>query len=195
MSGYNTHDCHTILSLFLAIAIRAINHPYMNMVITHMCHFFNAISKKVIDIIELDEMCKEMRVTMCQLEICFPPSFFDMMEHYMIHLADQILILGGRYMHHMYPYEHHMVIMKGYVRNHAHPEGSMIESYTTKEVIECWVDYIKDGKPLGILVSWHHVRLSEKETKGHKTFTDVTYERVCEAYFSIMHQLAVMTIY
>jgi hypothetical protein len=128
-----------------------------------------------------------MRVTMCQLEICFPPSFFDMMEHYMIHLADQILILGGMYMHHMYSYEHHMVIMKGYVRNHAHPEGSMIEGYTTKEVIECCVDYIKDGKPLGIPVSWHHVRLSEKGTKGHKTFTDVTYERVCEAYFSIMH--------
>jgi hypothetical protein len=30
-----------------------------------MCHFFNAISKKVIDIAELDEIRKEMRVTMC----------------------------------------------------------------------------------------------------------------------------------
>jgi hypothetical protein len=26
VSGYNTHDCHTMLSLFLAIAIRAVNH-------------------------------------------------------------------------------------------------------------------------------------------------------------------------
>jgi hypothetical protein len=42
-----------------------------------MCHFFNAISKKVIDVVELDEIRKEMRVTMCQLEMCFPPSFFD----------------------------------------------------------------------------------------------------------------------
>jgi hypothetical protein len=94
MSGYNTHDCHTILSLFLAIAIRAVNHPYLKMVITHMCHFFNAISKKVINFSELDEIHKEIRVTMCQLEMCFPPSFFDMIEHYMIHLADQIFVLG-----------------------------------------------------------------------------------------------------
>jgi hypothetical protein len=65
MSGYNTHDCHTILSLFLATTIRAINHPYLKMVITHMCHFFNAISKKVIDASELDELRKEIRVTMC----------------------------------------------------------------------------------------------------------------------------------
>jgi hypothetical protein len=88
MSGYNTHVCHTMLLLFFAIAIRAINHPYVKMVITHMCHLFKAISKKVIDVIELDEIRKEMRVTMCQLEMCFPPSFFDTMEHYMIHLAD-----------------------------------------------------------------------------------------------------------
>jgi hypothetical protein len=52
MSGYNTHDCHTMLSLFLAIAIRAINHPYLKMAITRMCHFFNAISKKVINVSE-----------------------------------------------------------------------------------------------------------------------------------------------
>jgi hypothetical protein len=65
MSGYNTHDCHKMLLLFLAIAIRAINHPYLKMVITCTCHFFNAISTKVIDVSELDELRKEIRVTMC----------------------------------------------------------------------------------------------------------------------------------
>jgi hypothetical protein len=39
MSGYNTHDCHTMLLLFLSIVIKAINHPYVKMVITRMCHF------------------------------------------------------------------------------------------------------------------------------------------------------------
>jgi hypothetical protein len=165
LSGYNTHDCHTTLSLFLAIAIRIVNHSYLKMMIKHMWHFFNAISKKVIDIDELDEIRKEMEVTMCQLEMCFPPSFFDMMEHYMIHLADQVFILGPMYMHHMYPYERHMLVLKGYVRNRAHPEGSMIEGYTTEEVIEWCVDYIKDGKPIGVPVSWHHDTLWEKNKR------------------------------
>jgi hypothetical protein len=138
-----------MLSLFLANAIRAVNHPYLKMVITRMCHFFNGVSKKVIDIVELDEVRKEMRVTMCQLEMCFPPFFLDTMEHYMIHLVDQIFVLGPTYMYHMYPSEHHMVAMKGYVCNHHHPEGSMIEGYTTKDVIECCIDYIKDGNPIG----------------------------------------------
>jgi hypothetical protein len=165
MIGYNTRDCHTMLSLFLAIAIKAVNHQYLKMVITHKCYFFNAISKKVIGVTELDELHKEIRVTMCKLEMCFPPLFFDMMEHYLIHLADQIFVLAPSYKHYMYPYERHMVVMKGYVRNHAHPKGSMIEGYTTEVVIECYTDYIKDGKPIGVLVSQHHGGLSRKETK------------------------------
>jgi hypothetical protein len=56
-------------------------------------------------------------------------------------------------MHHMYPYKRHMVVIKGYVCNRAHPEGSMIEGYTTVEVIKCCVDYIKDKKPICVPVS------------------------------------------
>jgi hypothetical protein len=166
MSGYNTDNCHTMLSLFLAIAIRAIIDLYVKMVTTQMCHFFNDISNKIISVIEFDELHKEIRVTMCQHEMCFPPSFFDTMEHYMIHLADQIFILDHTYMHYMYPYEHHTLVMKDYIRNCAHPEGFMIEGYTIEEIIECYTDYIKDGKPIDISVSRHHGRLSlGKESK------------------------------
>jgi hypothetical protein len=51
MNGYNTHNCLVMLSVFLAIAIREINHQYVKMVITRICHFFNAISKKVIGVL------------------------------------------------------------------------------------------------------------------------------------------------
>jgi hypothetical protein len=80
-----------------------------------------------------------------------------------------------------------MVVMKGYGRNRAHPKGSMIEGYTTEEVVECYADYIKDGKPICVPVSRHHGRLSGKETKGAKSIINAIYKRVCEAYFSIMH--------
>jgi hypothetical protein len=32
MTGYKMHDCHTMLSLFLTIAIRVVNQPYVKMV-------------------------------------------------------------------------------------------------------------------------------------------------------------------
>jgi hypothetical protein len=79
-----------------------------------------------------------------------------------------------------------MVVMKGYVSNRAHPEGSMMEGYTIEKVIECCVDYMKDGNLIGVPVLRHHGRLSGKGTKGHKSFIYVTYQRICETHFSIM---------
>jgi hypothetical protein len=124
---------------------------------------------------------------MCQLEMCFPTSFFDTMEHNTIHLADQIFILGPTYMHHMYLWEHHMVVMKGYVCNHSHSKVSMIEGYTTEEVIEYCVDYIKDRKPIGVPVSRRHCRLSQKEPN------DINHSLMLLTKGSVRHILASLT--
>jgi predicted transcriptional regulator with HTH domain len=52
-----------------------------------------------------------------------------MTKHYIIHIVDHVFVLGLVYLHHMYPYELYISIIKGYVRNHAHPKGSMIQGY------------------------------------------------------------------
>jgi hypothetical protein len=39
-------------------------------------------------------------------------------------------------------------------------EGSIMEGYTTKEVLECYYDYMKDGKPIGVPVSQYEGRLT-----------------------------------
>ncbi|WVZ76280.1 hypothetical protein U9M48_024267 [Paspalum notatum var. saurae] len=44
ISGYNAHDCHMMLTVFLAIAITAINPVFMRMVVTRMVYFFSKIS-------------------------------------------------------------------------------------------------------------------------------------------------------
>jgi hypothetical protein len=68
--------------------------------------------------------------------MCFPPSFFDIMVHLVVHLVPQIEALGPMYLHEMWTYEHFMSILNGYVSTRAHPEASMIEGYCTKEAIE-----------------------------------------------------------
>jgi hypothetical protein len=97
----------------------------------------------VIDYKELDDLKAYMIETICMLEMCFPP-FFDMQEHLMIHLMDQILTLAPLYLHSMCPYEWFLAVLKAYVWNRADPEGFIIEGYTTEEVVECCTDYVKD---------------------------------------------------
>ncbi|XP_066165892.1 uncharacterized protein [Oryza sativa Japonica Group] len=143
ISGYNAHDCHKMLIVFLPIAIRAVKPVHTRLVITKLCYFFNRVSQKVFDPEELGPIQKFAIKTACQLEMFFPPAYFNMMEHLIVHIVPQIIEIGPLYLHQMWAYERYMSILKGYVRNRAYPEGSMIEGYTTKEVVECCIDYMK----------------------------------------------------
>jgi hypothetical protein len=75
MSGYNSHDCHIMMMVFLAIAIRVIKLMRIKVLITCLCYFFNTISQKVIGCKELDDLKSYMIETMCMLEMHFPPLF------------------------------------------------------------------------------------------------------------------------
>jgi len=61
--------------------IKAIEPEYVKMVITRLGYFFNFITQKVINEAELPALKQFIVETLCQLEICFPPSFFDIMPH------------------------------------------------------------------------------------------------------------------
>jgi hypothetical protein len=87
----------------------------------------------------------------------------------MIHLVDHILTLGPLYLHSMFLYEQFLAVLKAYVRNCAHPEGS-IEGYTTEEVVECCADYIKDGKWIGLPIPLHKGSLRGRGRMGQKNF-------------------------
>jgi len=132
ISGYNAHDCHMMMTVFLTVAIRAINPVFVRMVVTRMVYFFNKISQKEIRKDELDSLQEFCTETMAQLEMCFPPSFFDIMPHLMVHMVDQIRALGSSYLHEIWAYERFMSTLNRYVLNRAYPERSMIEAYCTE---------------------------------------------------------------
>jgi hypothetical protein len=104
MPSYNSHVCHMMMMVCLTITRRAIRSMRIKVLITHLCYFFNTVSQKVIGRKELDALKAYMIETMCMLEMCFPP-FFDIQEHLMIHLVDEILTLGPLYLHSMFLYE------------------------------------------------------------------------------------------
>nr|GEV38812.1 hypothetical protein CTI12_AA361790 [Tanacetum cinerariifolium] len=59
-----------------------------------------------------------------------------------------------------------MGILKGYVRNQARPEGSIVTGYLAEELIEFGNDVVKGVENIGILHSRHEGRLSGVGTIG-----------------------------
>ena len=88
--GLKSHDCHVLMQQLLPVAIRGILPKNVRNTITRLCTFFNSICSKVIDPQKLDELEEEIVVIVCQLEMYFPPSFFDIMVHLLIHIVREI---------------------------------------------------------------------------------------------------------
>jgi len=100
--GLKSHDSHVLMQQILSMAIREIWPNKFRKTITKLCLFFNAICSKVIDSLKLDELEHEAAVILCQLEMYFPLSFFDIMEHLIVHLEREIRLCSLVYLRWMY---------------------------------------------------------------------------------------------
>ena len=151
-----------------------------------LCAFLNAISQKVIDHASLERLQKDVVQCLVSFELVFPPSFFNIMTHLLVHLVDEIAILGPVFLHNMFPFESFMVVLKKYVRNRARPEGSISKGYGTEEVIEFCVDFIPDLKPIGVPESRYEGRLSGKGTLGKKAKIFQDGHSLTQAHYTVL---------
>ncbi|KAI5350405.1 hypothetical protein L3X38_003296 [Prunus dulcis] len=115
--GLKSHDCHTLMQQLLPVAIRFVLEKLARYAITRLCFFFNAICTKTVDVSKLDKLEEDVVVTLCLLEKYFPPSFFDIMVHLVVHLVREVRLCGPVYFRWMYPFERYMKVLKGYVQN------------------------------------------------------------------------------
>nr|GEV46270.1 hypothetical protein [Tanacetum cinerariifolium] len=81
----------------------------------------------VLDHEKLEELQRDIILILCQLEMYFPPSFFDVMVHLVSLIVEEIKIARPVFLWYMYLFERYMGFLKGYVRNRYRPEGSIIQ--------------------------------------------------------------------
>lgn len=157
-----SHDCHVIMMQLLPVALRGLLPENVRLAIVNLCAFLNAISQKVIDPEILPRLRSNLAQCLVSFELVFPPSFFNIVTHVLVHLVDEIVILGPVFLHNMFPFERFMGVLKKYVRNHARPEGSISTGHQTEEVIGFCVDFIPDINKIGLAQSRYEGRLTGK---------------------------------
>src|SRR3954471_20092894 len=118
-----SHDCHVIMTQMLPIALRGLLRDNVRVPIVKLCAFLNAISQKIINPEDLPWLQNDMVQCLLSFELVFPPSFFNIMTHLLVHLVEDISILGPVFLHNMFPFERFMGILKKCVCNRARPEG------------------------------------------------------------------------
>src|SRR5664279_5456190 len=154
-----------MMTQILTVAIRGIMDKHVRETLTGLCNFFNVISRKSITVKQLARLQEEIVVILRELEIYFPPSFFDVMVHLLVHIVDDIIHIGPTFLHNMMAFERMNGVIKGFVCNRARPDGSIVQGFLTKECISFCTNYLDVEKPVGLPVNTHLGRL---EGLGHK---------------------------
>ncbi|XP_063948725.1 uncharacterized protein LOC108203454 [Daucus carota subsp. sativus] len=90
VAGYKSHDAHYILQYLLEFAVVKTLKPEVAIPLRRLGAFFRRIYGKVIELDDVHKLQEEIIEILCQLEMIFPPSFFDIMVHLPIHLCTEI---------------------------------------------------------------------------------------------------------
>ncbi len=106
--GLKTHDCHVLLQRLLPVVIR----PYLPYCVVEplisLSRWFQKLCARELKKKDVEDMKEEIVLILCKLERIFPPAFFTIMVHLMIHLPEQVLLTGPVHFTWMFPMERYV---------------------------------------------------------------------------------------
>ena len=102
ISGMKSHDNHILMQQLFLIVIRRSLPPEVSRPLIGLSCFFRKICSKVLNVDELGALEKRIAVTLYELERIFPPFFFTVMVHLVMHLANEAKVAGSVHYRWMY---------------------------------------------------------------------------------------------
>ena len=102
ISGLKSHDNHILMQQLLPIALHESMPTLVTRPLIKLSYFFREICQKTLKFSEIENLEKDIVVMLCELEKIFPPSFFIVMVHLVIHLATEAKMCGPVHNHQMY---------------------------------------------------------------------------------------------
>ena len=136
------YDYHILMQTMIPLVLRGLMDPYTRLAIMRSCRVFRRICCKVWDPEQEESLREDVAITMCMMEIAFPPTFFDIMSHLPFHLVRELIILGPVQVRWMYPVERTMMTLKSHVKNRARLEASIAHGYLLDETMGFATSYM-----------------------------------------------------
>ncbi|EYU40698.1 hypothetical protein MIMGU_mgv1a021759mg, partial [Erythranthe guttata] len=147
LHSIKSHDYHVIVEYLLPVLLQHAFPKYRDLrrAIQQISLFFNLLCSKIMIRKDIQRAKYMVVEALCVLEKYFPPSFFDISIHLMVHLADEALICGPVGPRWMFPFERQMKDFKDIPSNKRYIEGSIAESYIVGESVRYCMEYMPNS--------------------------------------------------
>ena len=147
LSGLKSHEYQVLMQEILLACLRTSLHPRVQNVVIRMCTCFKRICAKEFTIAEMQELDAFVAETMALVEIWFPPAFFDIMTHLVVHLPRQLAIYRLVHSQWMYDTERYMGVLKSMCYNRSNSEASICNVFLKDETLDFVSTYLPGFKP------------------------------------------------
>ncbi|GJX93403.1 hypothetical protein Tco_0347989 [Tanacetum coccineum] len=139
-----SHDCHIMMKRLLPYKLQQYFPDEVAKPIIKLCSFFKQICSATL--MEADTLKAQSKVIdiLRNLKLIYPPAFFDIMIHLVIHLPLEALEGGHIRPRWMFPFKRFMKKLKGYVQNKSKLEGLIAEGYVAEEALTFSSYYFRD---------------------------------------------------
>ncbi|GKC61123.1 hypothetical protein Tco_1088721 [Tanacetum coccineum] len=114
IAGMKSHDCHIMMQRLLPYGVQQYLPKDISPAIIELCLFFKQICARKLMQQDMEKAKEQLINIMCSLEQIYPPVFFDVMIHLVMHLPEEAILGGPVYMRWMYPFERYMKKLKNY---------------------------------------------------------------------------------
>jgi hypothetical protein len=142
--GLKSHDCHIIMIDLLPLALFRSLPESVAKPLARLSKYFKSLYGKVVSVKEMMKWENEIPIILCEMEKIFPPSFFDIMVHLVIHLAKEVRIGGPIQYRSMWSMERFIGKLANMVHTTTYPEGSIAEGYIFDEGLTFCSRYLHD---------------------------------------------------
>lgn len=105
LSGMKSHDFYVFIQRVLPVAVWGLLTKKVRQVLFELSEFFKKLCSKNSNKEVLEKESMNIAVLLCKMERLFPPSFFDVMMHLMVHLPHEAIIAGPAEYRWMFPFE------------------------------------------------------------------------------------------
>jgi hypothetical protein len=105
LSGLKSHDCHVLLQRVLPIGMRGFVDKDISIILFELGSFFQDLCSRTLRRSDLEKLEERIVIILCKLEKFFPPAFFDVMVHLVVHLPREEILGEPVQYRWMYPIE------------------------------------------------------------------------------------------
>jgi hypothetical protein len=119
----------------------------MWVVLAELSYLFRQLCAKEISRTVIDDLEKVAPVLICKLEKIFPPGFFTLMLHLIVHLPNEVRMGGPVHCHWCYLVEGNLKTLCKKYRNKAKIKASIAEAFILEEESNFTEQYYSENLP------------------------------------------------